>query len=304
MHAWESIQRVVDHIEANLNKELEIEQLARVAHLSPFYFQRLFSRLVKKPIKEYIKLRRLALACESLANKDKRILNIALDNGFNSHEFFTKTFKAAFGITPDQYRKNPVQLVQFSKPALVLDYVMIDEEVPLITDGIVLEFNRREIQEPVYFMGINGIIPREPYIFNGVSTGIDSLGQVWDRFHKQKHSIPTKPDYRTLDVSFKGEAPEGFYTFFAGAEVEQDAQNEKFVKWQLQPREYIICGFEAENFEIMVTDVVYKAWKYSKIWLKNHGLAFDRNTASPEMYYPNLGESNYMELWLAVEKRA
>jgi len=64
MHAWESIQRVIDHIEANLDEEMEINKLAEIAYLSPFYFQRLFSRLVKKPVREYIKLRRLALACK------------------------------------------------------------------------------------------------------------------------------------------------------------------------------------------------------------------------------------------------
>jgi len=120
MHAWESIQRAVDYIEENLDKEMEIDQIAEVAYLSPFYFQRLFSRLVKKPVREYIKLRRLAHACETLKNKEHRILDIALENGFNSHEFFSKTFKEAFGITPDQYRKNPIPLVQFAKPALIL----------------------------------------------------------------------------------------------------------------------------------------------------------------------------------------
>jgi len=304
MHAWESIQRVIDHIEANLDKEMEINQLAETAYLSSFYFQRLFSRLVKKPVREYIKLRRLALACKSLANKDMRILDIALDCGFNSHEFFTKIFKEAFGITPDQYRKNPVPLVQFSKPALLFNYVMIDEGVPLITDGIVLEFNRKEIREPIAFMGINGIIASESYIFNGENTGIDTLGQVWDKFHSQKHLIPSKPDGRTLDASFKGDAPKGCYTFFAGAEVETDTENERFVKWYLQPHEYVICGFEAENFEILVTDAIYKAWKYSKFWLEKHGLAFEKGAVSPEVYYPSLTGSSYMELWLAVEKRA
>lgn len=181
---------------------------------------------------------------------------------------------------------------------------MIDEGVPLITDGIVLEFNRRIITEPIVFMGINGILAREPHIFNADTTGIDTLGQVWERFHQQEHLIPKKADGRTLDASFKGKAPEGCFTFFAGAEVEPEAENKNFVKWQVQSGECIICGFEAENFDILVTDVIYKAWKYSKIWLDKHGLVFDKSAVSPEMYYPNLPDSTYMELWLAVEKRA
>lgn len=88
MHAWESIQKTVDYIETNIKKKFEIEELAKIAALSPFYFQRLFSRLVKRPVMEYIKYRRLALVCDVLANKDLRILDIALEFGFENHSGF------------------------------------------------------------------------------------------------------------------------------------------------------------------------------------------------------------------------
>ncbi len=65
MHAWDSIQSTLQCIEDNLSKTIEIDNLAEVAHLSPFYYQRLFSRLVGKPVMEYAKLRRLAQASDS-----------------------------------------------------------------------------------------------------------------------------------------------------------------------------------------------------------------------------------------------
>ena len=49
MHAWEAIQITLDYIEANLNREITIQELSQKAALSEFYFQRLFSKLVKKP---------------------------------------------------------------------------------------------------------------------------------------------------------------------------------------------------------------------------------------------------------------
>ena len=69
MHAWEAIQKTLNHIEENIGEEIQIEELAEIAALSLFYFQRLFTRLVKKPVREYIKLRRLAIACETLRDK-------------------------------------------------------------------------------------------------------------------------------------------------------------------------------------------------------------------------------------------
>ena len=76
MHAWEAIQTTLDYIETHMDEALEIEALAEQAALSPFYYQRLFSRLVKKPVREYIRLRRLARASIMLREGDARILDI------------------------------------------------------------------------------------------------------------------------------------------------------------------------------------------------------------------------------------
>ena len=48
MHAWEQIQESIEFIESHLGEELSIRDLAEKAALSPFYYQRLFRRLVKK----------------------------------------------------------------------------------------------------------------------------------------------------------------------------------------------------------------------------------------------------------------
>ncbi len=70
MHAWEQIQKTIDYIEEHISEEITIEELAEIAALSSFYFQRLFKRLVNKPVMEYIKLRRLARATEELLKRD------------------------------------------------------------------------------------------------------------------------------------------------------------------------------------------------------------------------------------------
>lgn len=54
MHAWQQIQKTVDYIETHISEELAISELAKIASLSQFYYQRLFSRLVKKTVNEYI----------------------------------------------------------------------------------------------------------------------------------------------------------------------------------------------------------------------------------------------------------
>lgn len=296
MHAWEAIQKTVDHIEENLGEELSIEQLAGIAALSPFYFQRLFSRLVKKPVREYIRLRRLAGAGRMLQGSKGRILDIALACGFGSHETFTRAFKEAYGITPEQYREKPVFLNHFDKPDLLLGYVMIDEGVPLISDGLVLEFNRRTLAAPLYFLGVTGYVPIAGQMPLGEGTGIDVPGEVWARFHREKHRIPRHKGGREVGVAYLGDAPTGSFTYYAGAEAAAGAEADGFAAWVLPAREYIVCGFEAENFEELTGTALNKAVKYSGSWLQSHGYSMEEY--SPEIYYDSSPDGSYMELWL------
>lgn len=300
MHAWETIQKTLDHIELHIGGKMEIERLAEAAGLSPFYFQRLFSRLVKKPVREYIKLRRLARACEVLANRERRILDLALDYGFGSHEAFTRAFKAAYGITPEEYRANPVMLNQFDKPDLLLSYTMIDEGVPLISDGLVLEFNRKTLEQPVSFSGVTGIVPIEGQMPLGEATGVDLPGEVWREFHRKKHLIPRMKSGREIGVAYLGDAPGGCFTYFAGSEVENTARDDRFALWRLPAGEYVICGFEAEDFAQLVTAALNKAVKYSGTWLEKHGLT--TQAYSPEIYYDSSPKGTYMELWIPVSE--
>lgn len=74
MYAWEQIQITLNYIEDHLNKEICIAALAEKAGLSQFYYKRLFHRLVKKPVAEYIKLRRMAKAVDILLEKNNGYL--------------------------------------------------------------------------------------------------------------------------------------------------------------------------------------------------------------------------------------
>jgi len=302
MHAWEAIQKTLDYLEAQIGEEISIDELAEMAGLSPFYYQRLFSRLVKKPVREYCKLRRLARACEALPNRNKRILDIALDHGFGSHETFTRAFKAAYGMTPEEYRARPVMLNQFDKPDLLLSYTMIDEGIPLISDGLVLEFNRKTLEQPVSFLGVTGFIPIEGQMPLGEATGVDLPGEVWMRFHREKHLIPRVEKGREIGVAYLGDAPEGSFTYFAGAEIGNSARDDRFTRWELPAREYVICSFEAESFEQLVTTAINKAVKYGALWLEKHDLIMEEY--SPEVYYDSTPEAAYMELWMPARVKA
>lgn len=302
MHAWEQIQITVDYIEEHISEELKIENLARITSLSQFYFQRLFSRLVKKPINEYIKLRRLAKVSEALLNNDKRnILDIALDFGFSSNETLTRSFKSAFGITPDEYRKNPIRLNNFVKPQLIFNYTVVDENVPLIVDEIVLEISRHKISSLQFFLGLT---TEEPFsqIPGGGNTGIDNLGILWEDFHKNKPNIKElKANGHEIGVTYEG-TKEGYYRYFAGAESFSNKIADGYTSWTLPEGEYIVCSFEAKNFEQLIMDALYKAHRYLyQTWLPNHKITI--KPFSVERYISHNPDTSYMEIWLLPENQ-
>jgi AraC family transcriptional regulator len=299
MHAWESIQKVLDYIEDNLSQSHSPEDLSRVAALSPFYFQRLFTRLVKRPVNEYVKMRRLARACEILEDKNKRILDIALEHGFNSHEYFTKTFKGAFGITPEDYRKNPVRLNQVMKPDLLLGYTMVDENVPLVTDGIVLEISRKTLDTPELYIGFSAPVSMSEQTPLGETTGIDVPGQLWDNFHKLKDGVKgLVPNGIEFAASTFGGYGDGKFNYFVGATVTLGTiAYDDFVTYELPAAGYIVCSVEAENIAELTTSALGKSMSYLfGIWLPKHNLS--TQPFSAEKYVTVSPEMCKMELWV------
>lgn len=297
MHAWEQIQQTIDYIEEHLFEEISIEGLAKMAALSPFYYQRLFSRLVKKPVIEYIKLRRMARATEALLQKDKRILDIALDLGFSSHEHFSRTFKDTFGVTPEDYRKAPITFNKMTKPQLLLNYTLIDENVPLISDGIVLEISRRQLDVSEHFVGFEAKTPVQFIEGLGVESGVDPLATLWENFHHSKGDIQniiyTGDE---IGVAYPCEE-EGYFCYFAGAQVNSNTEVHGYKNWELPAGEYIVCSFEAENFQGLVMDVLYKAQRYLfETWLPNHKLT--TMPFSVERYESHETNTTRMEIWV------
>ncbi len=113
----------IDFIESRLTEAIDVGELAQQAFFSKTHYQRLFRAIVGEPVMEYVKNRRLQLACRDVQAGNAGILDIALKYGYDSHEGFTRAFKAYFGVTPSEYRKcrkpNETEgIVMLSKEAL------------------------------------------------------------------------------------------------------------------------------------------------------------------------------------------
>lgn len=115
MDAWEkvnAVQRMQDYIAAHLCQTITLGQLAAQAGYSPWYASRCFRELLGISPLDYIRSLRLSHAALRLRDTDARVLDIALDSSFESHEGFTRAFSGQFGLTPRGYRRDkpPVPL--------------------------------------------------------------------------------------------------------------------------------------------------------------------------------------------------
>jgi AraC-like DNA-binding protein len=98
------VTRVVRMIEANRGVDLTLETLAKVARLSRFHFLRTFESLMGVTPHQYARRVRLREAAKRLATSKAKVLDIALDCGFEDVSNFNRAFRGEFGMSPRQYR--------------------------------------------------------------------------------------------------------------------------------------------------------------------------------------------------------
>jgi AraC family transcriptional regulator len=112
IHSLALLQQVIDYIEDHIHDEIDPEALAKMVGYSPFHFYRLFHMQVGYTLMDYVLRRKLQYALHELVN-GKKIIQIAMDYGFETHAGFTKAFKRCFGSPPSLYKLHcPTSLPQ------------------------------------------------------------------------------------------------------------------------------------------------------------------------------------------------
>ena len=106
------INRVMEYIEKHNNEQVNLNELAQVAHFSPFHFHRIFSTLTGETPADFFLRIKIEKAAQKLKDsKTGTISDIAFDCGFSSMSFFARTFKKHFGMSATQYRNMEFPLV-------------------------------------------------------------------------------------------------------------------------------------------------------------------------------------------------
>lgn len=101
----ERFRSVINNIPASEFVELSMAELAPMMSCSPRHLNRLFRTELGTSFREKQIELRLARACELLANSDAKVVEVALESGYQSSSVFSELFKRHFGVSPGQWRR-------------------------------------------------------------------------------------------------------------------------------------------------------------------------------------------------------
>lgn len=213
MDYTEILQSVLTYIDAHIRETLSGEALAKVAGFSPYHFSRVFQWGVGYSVMEYVRRRRLAFAATELG-QGRRILDIALDYGFETHSGFSKAFRRHFGCPPEVYRIH----AHSDRPACP----SLEHTKKYCIGGVVMEPTL--ITRPAFRLA--GYSMKATSIGGGESQAIPAFWGAYctDGRMEKLHQESFVTDHAEYGACFPADEATGAFDYVIGVEVKEGAE--------------------------------------------------------------------------------
>lgn len=99
------LQRVLEHVRENIEKDLSVAEMAQVVGMSQYYFSKLFKMSTGTTPHQYVMRQRVERAQDLLRDGTLALVEVATRVGFETQSHFTSVFRRIAGITPKRYRE-------------------------------------------------------------------------------------------------------------------------------------------------------------------------------------------------------
>lgn len=100
---FKRFHEVFEYIDNNYSKKICAKELSSIAHISTYYFCRIFKQITGRTATEYINEIRLKKSIELLKNDTMNITEISINCGFNDVNYFCRLFKKKYGVSPTKF---------------------------------------------------------------------------------------------------------------------------------------------------------------------------------------------------------
>ncbi len=294
MNYSKDMERCVDYIESNLQNEISTQMLADEIGYSVYHFCRVFSACKGMSPTEYIRKRRLSLAALELF-QNKKIIDIALNYGFETAGGFAKAFRKEYGYSPAQYAKRMAGFNEATIKNKIGDYIM------------------------------NCVIMKKPAFKvagYGIQTDISSanytkdIASFWE--HYEGENLESKL-YEILNPPKHGEvglcipaSENGNVTYLLGVIVDDFSKvTDDMIAVEVPQAEYAVfttppVDTTNDNEQKEFAQVIKSTWKYIfEQWFIDSGYVYDEDKLDFEFYDErcHFRPDTVMDIFVPIKKR-
>ena len=280
----EAVQRMQDYIEANLDNNITTADLASVSRYSPWYSYRLFVDLLHMTPAVYIRRLRLSKSALRLRDEKVKIIDVALDSGFESVDGYQRAFYKEFGCNPYEYSMRPTPIYLFKPYGIKYANRKESNDMSEVKSVFV-----QVIEKPERKVIIKRGKEATEYFKYSEEVGCDVWGLLCSMksicgepvclWLPSQHILPGTSEYvQGVEVStdYSGQIPDGFDVV--------ELPKCKYLMFQGEP-------FEEENFEEAIKEIWAAIEKYNP---SSIGYTWDK--ANPRIQLEPIGARGYIEL--------
>jgi len=281
MDNWDNVkavERMQSYIDAHINEPITLHMLANVAGYSPWHAAKIFKALTGKSPFDYIRAVRLSRAAVRLRNEDIKIVDVAFDFVFDSHEGFTRAFTKQFGLTPQRFTQNKPPIKLFIPNNIRETYLALhrgDEKMSDIQKASTIFVQvvdrparkliiKRGIQAEDYFAYCEEVGCEVWDILTGIKEAIYEPIGMWLPENLRRPGTSRYAQGVEVPPDFSGSIPEGFELV--------DLRACKMMIFQGQP--YDDANFQEAIRSLWETIKNYKPEIYGFTWADEDGPRF------------------------------
>ena len=279
-----AVQRMQEFIEEHLCEEISFTDVAKVSLFSPWHARRLFLEYTGVTPAEYIRKLRLKQSALKLRDENIKVLDVALDYGFNSVDGYQRAFFKEFGCNPREYSANPVPLHLFTPYGVKFKYLE-RKETKMSTKNIFIQVIDKPKRKVIIKRGKTATdywtyCEEVGCDVWGVLVSMKSLcGEPVCLWLPKKYIKPATSEYvQGVEVSedYNGPIPEGFDI------IELPAS--KYLMFQGEP-------FNDEDYQQAISEIWEAEKKYDPSVI---GYQWDKE--NPKIQLEPIGARGYIEL--------
>lgn len=100
----EAVERVIRTMHERLDEPLTLQEMSRIAYISPYHFNRIFRQITGIPPNQFLYALRLETAKRLLLMSNTSVTDVCFDVGYNSLGTFIRRFTALVGVSPSRFR--------------------------------------------------------------------------------------------------------------------------------------------------------------------------------------------------------